>query len=58
MWPQIEGNAVLKSKSRPTELSGDTFRLEQMLTNLFRNAVDHGGSNVNIHVWALSEEGY
>ena len=58
MWPQIEGNAVLKSKSQPTELSGDTLQLEQMLMDLFRNAVEDGGSDVIIRVGALSEERY
>jgi signal transduction histidine kinase len=31
----------------------DSTRLQQLLENLFRNAVEHGGSNVTVHVGTL-----
>jgi len=35
--------------------TADAARLQQLFENLFRNAVDHGGSDVTIHVGALDE---
>jgi signal transduction histidine kinase len=33
----------------------DGDRLKQLLTNPFRNAIEHGGSDVTIHVGALAD---
>jgi signal transduction histidine kinase len=33
----------------------DGDRLKQLLTNLFRNAIEHGGSDVTIHVGTLAD---
>jgi signal transduction histidine kinase len=35
------------------QFMADSTRLQQLLENLFRNAVEHGGSNVTVHVGTL-----
>lgn len=35
------------------QFMADSTRLQQLLENLFRNAIEHGGSNVTVHVGTL-----
>lgn len=58
VWPQIEGDATLEIEDQVPELSGDASRLEQVLANLFRNAVEHAGSTVTVRVGSINEEGF
>ncbi|MFB6154316.1 MAG: response regulator [Haloferacaceae archaeon] len=47
--PEIEAGLVVEA---------DEGRLERLLTNLFRNSVEHGGETVNVGVGALEDEGF
>jgi signal transduction histidine kinase len=49
-------NASLTVDTDQTILA-DEGRLQQLFENLFRNAIEHGGDDVAIHVGALSEAG-
>ncbi|MFB6268267.1 MAG: ATP-binding protein [Halodesulfurarchaeum sp.] len=49
------GDATVSMEDDPT-LDADPERLQQLLENLFRNAIEHGGQEVEISVGALDEE--
>ncbi len=54
-WNVVESHdATLTLESDITFLA-DSERLQQLLENLFRNAIDHGGSDVTIRVGALAD---
>lgn len=48
----VDGDLVVDSEMTVT---ADRDRLQQLLENLFRNAIDHGGTGVTIHVGALED---
>jgi len=51
-WRQIDApNAKLSVESMPIQADAD--RLMQMLSNLFRNAIEHGGDDVHVRVGPL-----
>jgi signal transduction histidine kinase len=58
VWPQIEGDATLEIEEQVPEVSGDASRLEQVLTNLFRNAVEHVGPTVTVRVGPINGTGF
>lgn len=58
VWPQVEGDASLEIEGQFPELSGDASRLEEVLMNLFRNAVEHAGPDVTVRVGSLDGEGF
>lgn len=54
-WEQIDApDARLQVEDNPT-VSANVRRLQRLLENLFRNAVEHGGASVTVRVGALSE---
>lgn len=49
-WQTVDGaNATLVAETEQT-IQADRTRLQQLLENLFRNAVEHGGSDVTVTV--------
>ncbi|MFB6186061.1 MAG: sensor histidine kinase [Halobacteriaceae archaeon] len=57
-WQNIETNdATLNIESENT-IRADKSRVQQMIENLFVNAVKHGGSGVTITVGDLDQEGF
>ena len=55
-WDNVEtGDATLSTEVEAT-LAADRDRLTQVLENLFRNAMDHGGESVTVTVGGLDDE--
>ena len=55
-WDVVEsGNATLVTDNE-LQFEADTDRLEQLLENLFRNAVDHNRPDVTVRIGALEDE--
>jgi signal transduction histidine kinase len=55
-WAAVDtGDATLSVE--PFTVEADASRLQQLLENLFRNAVEHGGPDVSVRV-APTEEGF
>ncbi|MBV0900597.1 hybrid sensor histidine kinase/response regulator [Haloarcula salina] len=53
-WDTVEsGDATLALVDEDARLTGDATRLQQLLENLFRNALEHGGESVTVRVGAL-----
>ncbi|MDG5777158.1 PAS domain S-box protein [Haloarculaceae archaeon H-GB1-1] len=49
-WAQIDSVDANLSVQTDQSISADRSRLQQLLENLFRNAIEHGGRNVTISV--------
>lgn len=57
-WTQVEtGDATLKVVESAT-FQGDGRRLERVFENLFRNSIEHGGSDVTVTVGTLPDGFY
>lgn len=57
-WRNVEmGSAKLVTETEIT-IQADKTRLQQLLENLFRNAVEHGGANVTIRVGDIPDGFY
>jgi len=57
-WATVAtGDATLVARTDRT-IRADPDRLRQLLENLFRNAVEHGGEDVTITVWDLDDGFY
>jgi signal transduction histidine kinase len=57
-WEMIESiDAELLVADTP-EIEGDPERLQQLLENLFRNAIEHGGVDVTVRIGALDRGGF
>jgi len=57
-WSLIEtGEATLSTRTE-LRIEADPERLQQILENLFRNAIDHVGEDVTVVVGALPTEGF
>lgn len=53
-WGQIETtDASLRIKADDSKISADEDRLQSVFENLFRNSVEHGGSDVSVRVGTL-----
>ena len=52
-WAMVEGKAATFIVDDDPTIGADPDRLQQLLENLFRNAVEHGGSDVTIRIGAL-----
>lgn len=54
-WRTIETKEASLTVNTTGTISADEDCLQELLTNLFRNAIDHGGSDVTIHVGLLDD---
>ena len=54
-WDVIESDAVTLTVESDGSLLADSTRLQQLLENLFRNAIEHGGEDVEISVGVLDD---
>jgi len=52
-WRTVETKTATLETGRDATLRADRLRLQQLLENLMRNAVDHGGDDVTVEVGAL-----
>jgi signal transduction histidine kinase len=52
-WAVVETGDVALVTSEDLRFEADADRLEQVLENLFRNAIDHGGPDVTVRIGAL-----
>ncbi|AZQ15112.1 PAS domain S-box protein [Halorubrum sp. PV6] len=58
IWADVHDEATLKITEPLPDLTGDVARLEEVFSNLFRNAVDHVGPNVTVRVGPLDDGGF
>ncbi|MFB6195457.1 MAG: PAS domain S-box protein [Haloplanus sp.] len=49
-WAQVESNGAVLSIRTEESTEADRSRLQQLLENLFRNAIEHGGNDVTVMV--------
>ncbi|SDY06995.1 sensor histidine kinase [Halopenitus persicus] len=54
-WSVIEADAATLAVADDPAFRADADRLKQLLENLFRNAIEHGGSDVRVTVGALPD---
>jgi len=54
-WTTIDSPSATLLVESDTTFVGDPSRFQQLLANLFRNAVEHGGLDVTVRVGALPE---
>jgi PAS domain S-box-containing protein len=57
-WEPIDGHEATLTVESERPVMADRRQLEQLLANLLRNAVDHGGPDVTIRVGALADGFY
>jgi PAS domain S-box-containing protein len=58
IWPDVHDEATLELREPLPELTADIQRLEEVFSNLFRNAVDHAGAGVTVRVGPLDDGGF
>lgn len=58
VWADVPDAATLEITASLPEVVGDKHRLEEVFSNLFRNAVDHVGSGVTVRVGPLADDGF
>ncbi len=57
-WQTVEtGSATLETHATHT-LSADRSQLQELFENLYRNAVEHGGDEVTVHVGTMDDGFY
>jgi PAS domain S-box-containing protein len=56
-WGNVDTAAAKLQLDGDARFSGDPDRLQQLLENLFRNAIEHGGDDVSVRVGSL-ENGF
>lgn len=54
-WANIDTRSATLHIQTTRSIEADQSRLLQLLENLFRNAIEHGGENVSVTVGALSD---
>lgn len=54
-WEMIDAPTASLTLESDLEFEADPERLQQLFENLFRNAIEHGGSEATIHVGALED---
>jgi len=52
-WGTVETKGATLETGRDATIRADRLRLQQLLENLMRNAVDHGGDDVTVEIGAL-----
>jgi len=57
-WTAVPNAAARLEVDDRLTVQADPERLSRVLENLFRNAVEHGGSSVTIRVGAVGEDGF
>ena len=57
-WAMVESDAATLTLEADRRLAADRTRLQQLLENLFRNAVEHGGHGVTVRVGPLDDGFY
>ena len=57
-WGHVDTAAATLEVDEDVTVEADSTRLAQMLENLFRNAVEHGGEDVTVTVGPLEEGGF
>ena len=57
-WDQVDTASATLTAEHPHAIRAAPGRLQQLLENLFRNAVDHGGSDVTVGVGPLDDGFY
>jgi len=57
-WENVSADdATVQIEDRVT-IPGDKSRLQHLFENLFRNAIEHGGTDVTVHVGRLNQHGF
>ena len=54
-WAVVDSHDATLTVESDLEFLGDSDRLQQLLENLFRNAIEHGGRDVTIRVGSLDD---
>jgi PAS domain S-box-containing protein len=54
-WETVETAAASLSVEAPRTIEADRSRLRQLLENLYRNAVEHGGDDVTVSVGVMAD---
>jgi PAS domain S-box-containing protein len=54
-WNAVDAPAATLTVDTDRTIRADRARLQQLLENLFRNAVEHGGDDVAVHVGILQD---
>lgn len=57
-WEVVDTRSATLAVDGDGTMLADASRLQQLLENLFRNAVEHGGEDVTVRVGVLDEEGF
>lgn len=57
-WGSVETKDASLRVERDAEISADESRLRQLLENLFRNAIEHGGEDVTVTVGVVNDGFY
>jgi len=55
-WEVVDTSEATLTVDSDLTFMADPARLQQLLENLFRNAIDHGGDDVRIRVGALADQ--
>ena len=55
-WDIVEAPGATLTVDRDLTVIADEGRLQQLLENLFRNCLEHGGSDVTVRVGALADD--
>lgn len=57
-WRNVETSSATKVIDTEASIQGDKSRLQQLIENLIRNAIDHGGSEVTVRIGDLADGFY
>lgn len=57
-WNMVETKDAIISLPESFSIEADSNRLQHLLENLFRNAIEHGGSGVTVTIGPLDAEGF
>lgn len=57
-WDTVETAQATLSVDGPAVIEADQCRVQQLFENLYRNAVEHGGEDITVHIGALNNGFY